>query len=1312
MAIPHPFKTVRRAGTPSTGGSVMTLQSHVASPTAHPIYQKKGDAVGNVSLAEHNNDVGAHRMHYLRRLELATSLAEYDASKVVDPAYYAGSNPTDISNIYKSIPTTYLLELIFSNPDTYFPKVLTKAAVIDDTAHDASDAIEAPSWRLFKEMYLLVNSFTSTGSSNPLAELFAAKDHRHDGIYSLTGHQHRITDIVDVYGNVSVAAVDHDHDDRYWLRSEVLDTVFDPSVLRTTGIWPNMPYVKVVDTDVAKTQGPEEQKNLDLDLYGVQGNYSFHIDAVKASLETYHYPEAVAKSMEKRYTSSSDKASDIFTNEALEQTAILSVLANNSEPFDFSKIRAVDYLNTDPSKSHTYRVVNQMLSVNAPIKKYDRIALGTSIAKAVEQYKDAVAGIFWRTGYSLETAWYIDGLLQIANLDVVSLMSLVSSGDPVTAIAEHVESALDRRMSRADNNDSDNSASDPLSYITVGYYHPDVGIASEEVVRATKFTAAIGGAYSGILAKTVETSDVKIVHHDSTDWTIPNKVSRGSQLTAAAASSLFDEMKVFFLYSKLLPYRNYYTTTSSENILSYPANDSIAFSGTRLSDEYTYRKNSVSHPYSRDISRFDLKSNDANVDSLVDASDSVIAYPDEELISGEMPLPLLAEFRKCRAGTVYLDGVNYYEKDGTHNGTCVTKMKLKAHVVGATITGDVYRKVLVVNTIGYARQMLRPIVFDSANIEYYDASGNTNYYVYNSDTHTFTAFQPIEEYFDPSVSGAVQVYTPYSIYKVSYADTKLELEEGDLLPITVNNTQMLAGVTYKYFETAVPYSEDTGSYQFPDGGVTVIPRVPEYAGTTDPDAIDTTEYKYYTLSGSTYTPITGEVVPSDNLYRLPVDTEGTRYVVAGTKIPVVVNNGVAEVHYGVTNLKYSDTVDLGAVRCKAFFFETLDTEFVEYKQYFTAGEGRNFILVADRTGSPRDKGLYERIDVEDYFNVAAAVIQLTTVGANATVNGKRLVYTIDSSNGLITWDDWQRLITERNIDATMTALGVVYDDDPLWVALVTANTNYSIANTFAKAKLLASTTADNISALNRLKVAASQNTGESFKRLYDTVKDDKLAYLGDFSNYVKKLDGTETTINGNIDMSYSECLDRLDQLEQALGDHLNDHTKTGGLNARLSTLETTVGGSTSGLVKETAVLRSELGDSTNKIEGKTIYSRLQAIEDAAGLSVSVIDTEIDLSSAAAGDDVKVLTLGSGEYENFMYSVVLRDNTRNIMIPCPTAEIADPRHTGYVPVYVSASSLIFVKSDGVYLHVPNSWLDIYGGGNDLSVYIRRIPVRQS
>ena len=1309
MAIPHPFKTVRRAGTPSTGGSVMTLQSHVASPTAHPIYQKKGDAVGNVSLAEHNNDVGAHRMHYLRRLELATSLDDYDAGRVIDPSFYSGPNPTDISNIWKTIPTAYLLELIFAHPAKYLPLLLEKDKIIDDATHVASAVKEAPSWRLFKEMYDLVESFQSSGSGNPLADIFALKEHRHDGIYSLTGHQHRITDIVDVYGNVSVAAVNHDHDDRYWLRSEVLDTVFDPSVLRQTGIWPSMPYKKVLDPEVAAVRDEVDKEELDLDLYGVQGNYSFHIDALKASLIEYHYPTSVADAMEKHYTSSSDKASDVATDNALEQTAVLAVLSNSMSPFDFSVDRAIDYLNTDPSKSVTYRVINQMLSVNAPIKKYDRVALGTSVAKAVEQYKDSVAGIFWRTGYSLETAWYIDGILKIAGLNPSSMMGLVNSGDPVTAIAERIESALDKKMSQSSSSSSTSDIDSSLDYVTAGYYHPDVGIASLEVVRATKFTAAIGKSRSGTLAQNVETSNVKIVHHDSTNWTIPNKVNLGSAMTADAASSKFDEMQAFFLYTTLLPYRNYYITTSSERILSYPANDSIEMTGTRLNDEYTYRRNTASLPYSRDVSRFDLKSNDSDLDSLVTSEGAIIAYPDEELISGERPFPLLAEYRKCKEGTVYLDGVNYYETDGMHNGTVIPKMKLKTHVVGSVITGDVYRKVMVVNALGNGRQMLRPMVQE----EYYDTSSSSNYYTYNSDTHTFTVFQPIESYFDPTVSGAVQVYTPYSIYRVSYTDTKLELEEGDLLPLTVNNSPLLAGVTYKFFEDAVPYDSATETYQFPEGGITIIPRVPEYAGTEDADAIDTDEYKYYTLSGSTYTPITGEVAPSGNLYRLPVDTEGTKYVVAGTKVAVPTSGGVAEVHYGVSNLKYkTDTIDLSKVRCKAFFFETHDNEFVEYKKYFAKGEGKDYILVTDRTGDPSAKGLYEIIDVEDYFNVAAAIIQLTTVGANATVNGKRLVYTIDSSGSLVTWDDWQRLITERNIDATMTALGVVYNDDPLWVALTSANANYSIANTFAKAKLLSSTTTDNISALNRLKVASSANTGESFKRLYDTVKDDKLAYLGDFNNYVKKKDGTESTVNGNIDASYSETLDRIDALETYKANHESAHGGTNGFDAKLANVISTVGGATSGLVKSYNDLRDEVGASTNKVAGKTIYSRLQAIEEAAGLSVAVIDTEVDLSSAAAGDDVKVLTLGSGEYENFVYSVVLRDNTRNIMIPYPTAEIADPRHTGYVPVYVNASSLIFVKSDGVYLHVPNSWLDIYGGGNDLSVYIRRIPVKQS
>ena len=1308
MAIPHPFKTVRRAGTPSTGGSVMTLQSHVASPTAHPIYQKKGDAVGNVSLVEHNNDISAHRIHYLRRLELATTLDEYNSSRIVDPSYYSGSNPTDIANIYKTVPTTYLLELIFAEPDTYLPLLLKKKAVIDDVTHEASAAIEAPSWRLFKEMYELVNSFQSR-TDNPLADIFALKEHRHDGIYSLTGHQHRITDIVDVYGNIAVAAVDHDHDDRYWLRSEVLDTVFDPSVLRNTGIWPSMPYKKVLDTDAVAVSGDVDKEDLDLDLYCVQGNYSFHIDALKVSLTEYHYPTSVADAMEKHYTSSSDKASDVATDNALEQTAILSVLANNHYPFDFSTDHAIEYLNTDPSKSVTYRVINQMLTVNAPIKNYDRVALGTAVAKAVEQYKDETAGIFWRSGYSLETAWYIDGVLKIAGLTPSSLMGLVRQSDPVTAISGYIERSLDRKMSQSSSVNEEIGDSS-VNYVTAGFYHPDVGIASLEVVRATKFAAAVGNSYAGTLAQSVDTVNVRIVHHDATNWTIPNKVSLGSQMTAASASDKFDLMQAFTLYTKLLPYRNYYITTSSENILSYPANDAIELTSTGIKDEYVYRKNSVSMPYSRNIDRFDLRSNDANIGDLVESEGAIIAYPDETPISDGMPFPLLAEYRKCKEGTTYLDGVEYYETDGLWTGTCIPKMKSKSHVVGATITGDVYRKVMVVTATGSGRQMLRPIVYDPSNIEYYDRSYGTNYYVYNSDSHAFTSFTPIEDYFDSTAPGAVQVYTPYSIYKVSYADTKLELIEGDLLPVTVNNTPFMAGVTYIYFESAVPYDSDLGAYAFPEGGITVIPRVPEYAGTNDASDINTEEYKYYSLSGSTYTLITGTVTPSTNLYRLPVDTEGTKYVVAGTKIPVPTVNGNPEVHYGVTNFKYAD-IDLSKVRCKAYFFETKDTEFVQYKKYFSPGEGKDFVIVTDRTGSPAAKGLYEIIDVEDFFNIAAAVIQLTTVGANATVNGKRLVYTIDSSGYLVTWDDWQRLITERNIDVTMKSLGVVYNYDPIWTALVTANSNYSIADTFAKAKLLASTTSANISALNRLTVASLANTGESYKRLYDTTKDDKLAYLGDFVNYVKKKDGTEGKVNGNIDTSYSETLDRIDQLEAGLSEHLTDHTQVGGLNARLSALETTVGGSTSGLVKDTEELRSELGDSTNKIEGKTIYSRVKALEDAGGLSVAVIDTKVDLSSSSAGDDVKVLTLGSGEYENFVYSVVLRDNTRGIMIPYPTAEIADPKHTGYVPVYVNASSLIFVKSDGVYLHVPNSWLDIYGGGNDLSVYIRRIPVEQ-
>ena len=88
----------------------------------------------------------------------------------------------------------------------------------------------------------------------------------------------------------------------------------------------------------------------------------------------------------------------------------------------------------------------------------------------------------------------------------------------------------------------------------------------------------------------------------------------------------------------------------------------------------------------------------------------------------------------------------------------------------------------------------------------YDQSGRTVYYTYNIDTHSFNSFTPSEEYFDPSVMSGIQVYTPYSIYKVNYFDSKLELDEGDLLPVTANNTPLLAGVQYKYFTDEVPYN--------------------------------------------------------------------------------------------------------------------------------------------------------------------------------------------------------------------------------------------------------------------------------------------------------------------------------------------------------------------------------------------------------------------------------------------------------------------------------------------------------------------------
>ena len=77
MAWSFPFRVLRRAGSPRTGGDTHSLQGHIASPSAHPQYLKKGDSVGGANLAEHESNPKAHPQHYLRRAALMTTLAQF-----------------------------------------------------------------------------------------------------------------------------------------------------------------------------------------------------------------------------------------------------------------------------------------------------------------------------------------------------------------------------------------------------------------------------------------------------------------------------------------------------------------------------------------------------------------------------------------------------------------------------------------------------------------------------------------------------------------------------------------------------------------------------------------------------------------------------------------------------------------------------------------------------------------------------------------------------------------------------------------------------------------------------------------------------------------------------------------------------------------------------------------------------------------------------------------------------------------------------------------------------------------------------------
>ena len=198
----HPFKTVRRAGSPSAGGNALSMETHIASTSAHPQYQKKGDAASNVDLSAHIDARGMedHAAYYLRVSELETSIDNYKSTTInVSDILNAAARP---GNPKKCVVSTLLLREVIedhktTSDNTYVPNVRvitsvtgpadaasltywssgTLPGVIGEEAFSALRAIVLTNEQDIRN--LSSTNSASLASDNPLKGKAADFDHTH-----------------------------------------------------------------------------------------------------------------------------------------------------------------------------------------------------------------------------------------------------------------------------------------------------------------------------------------------------------------------------------------------------------------------------------------------------------------------------------------------------------------------------------------------------------------------------------------------------------------------------------------------------------------------------------------------------------------------------------------------------------------------------------------------------------------------------------------------------------------------------------------------------------------------------------------------------------------------------------------------------------------------------------------------------------------------------------------------------------------------------------------------------------------------------
>ena len=113
-----------------------------------------------------------------------------------------------------------------------------------------------------------------------------------------------------------------------------------------------------------------------------------------------------------------------------------------------------------------------------------------------------------------------------------------------------------------------------------------------------------------------------------------------------------------------------------------------------------------------------------------------------------------------------------------------------------------------------------------------------------------------------------------------------------------------------------------------------------------------------------------------------------------------------------------------------------------------------------------------------------------------------------------------------------------------------------------------------------------------------------------FQTVEDEVNGTGSPASGGLMQRMSQAETDIQSIEEEIG---SSGGGSGSLTARINALETTVGDSTSGLVKDVADINTEIGDDTT---AGSIKGRIKVVED----SVATNTTDIDNLQTTVGDD--------------------------------------------------------------------------------------------